>query len=188
MKKTIYSTLITAKMSLALILIFSSCEEENDMNKDYGINVQFSEDTIQIINENIQLDGTNFLKNSTIDDDTFCLIKIGQYHPDKHINNLWVFDIRIPKYLFHSEGIYELGNYKEGNWIEFERYFYENEGTRFIRLTSYELDSNLGYFELYNETDSTFNIKFNNINLYNPYLELSALTSCDLVVRKSGDF
>lgn len=191
MKNLVKPIWVQTFIYLLFIMFHTSCEkdeDDNEINNDFQVNIIFSTDSIPEIHESISIDGTCFLKNAYQDDETVYFISIGVYHPDKQINNIWAISVHIPENLYESEGIYELGNYMEGNWVELERYFEEDNKTRVLSLKSYEIENNTSYFILNNETDTTFNINFNNIYLYNSYMKISALASCNIVVRKCGPF
>ena len=172
---------------LVFILIFTSCKK--DVAENIGtVNIKFSTDAHQTINETVTFDKTYFIRNSFFNGDTVYLIEFGNYNlidlNDCKVGS-WDVKIHIPKKLYKSNGSYMLGDLKVNNWIEIDKVL-SKDGVLFnlLDLNSYSMKAESNSFELYNETDNSINIKFSNVKLNNTNLNISAIVSCDLKIRK----
>jgi hypothetical protein len=171
---------------LGFILVFTSCKKDVADNVGH-VNIKFSTDTHQTIDENVTSDRTYFMKNSFYNGDTVYLIEFANYNL-MNLNDCkvgsWDVKIHIPKKLYKSNGVYMLGDLQVNNWIEIDKVI-GKDGVLFnlLGLYSYSVEQESS-FELYNETDNSINIKFSNVKVNNNSLNISAIVSCDLKIRK----
>ncbi len=173
---------------IGVLVMIASCEKDEDNLKEENIvNIDFSTDTIISINESVPLSGTQFSNSTRIergDTNYYCLISINKYHPSIDIDIDWLINIRIPKEIYNSTGTYEIGSYNQDSWIELEKYYKIEDNSKIVyQFTSYDIENNSGSFTLSNETDSTINLEFRDISLYNANIGVYATISCNLIIR-----
>ena len=179
MRKVIMYLLVTI-----CIIFIVSCEEESIENSEPFLKVTFSVDSIAEIDIVPEIEDTYLNSDVLYNGELLVsLINFGDVYVGNGIKYGWQFLIFIPNSEFVGTGKYQLGEWQEKPWILL-RDFKEDGGSGYMQYNNYDLETQGDFIELYSETDTTYNLKFENVELINKYYNISAFASCDIVIRK----